>query len=265
MASRTAKRTTITVAVDLDGTLITDDPYGSLAEPRALPGARSFLRACKRNGWRVVVWSMGDAASRYRRLWRAGIPAKLVDGVVATPYKDDLAVERELVPAARGGALVVVGNSWLHDVAPALGRADVVAWVRGGRKLGVDGTPESLDGIPVLAVRSVAELPALVPGALALGYDKPAWRGYYRRHAEPYLAARRAARLGAWAARGGATGLSGSAARAVEPALRWPDDLDGLSGLDGLDWWGLPDDGQDPPASGIGALAARSLTTDEEE
>ena len=108
----------------------------------------------------------------------ASIPVDFFDAIVAVTHKDPKTLLRRLLPLARSGKLAVVGNSWRHDVAPALGLADAVVWVQGRRKPGVSGTPEDLDRFPMTIVPSVAEVPNVLPAALQRGYDKAAWRGY---------------------------------------------------------------------------------------
>lgn len=164
----------VLVAFDLDGTLVTEppQPFGRI------PGALSALRWCRRQGWRVVLWTMNDRRIALRRLVAAGIPPDLFDAVVAVAHKDPQTLRRRLLPLARGAKLAVVGNSWRHDVAPALGWADAVVWVRGPRRPGVMGTPADPARYPVAVVPSVAWVPAALPLALERGYDKAVWRGY---------------------------------------------------------------------------------------
>ena len=167
--------TTTTVAFDLDGTLVSE-----WTAPRAvaLPGALSALRWCRRRGYRVVLYSWNTEATCLWRLRAAGIPPGLLDAVLAVPLKTVEVFDRVLGPLLADGPLAVVGNSWRHDVVPALGRADAIVWTRGGRAPGVMGTPTDTWRYPVRGPRSVATLPRVLPAALAAGYDKAAWLPY---------------------------------------------------------------------------------------
>lgn len=164
----------VIVAFDLDGTLITEppDPFGSI------PGAMDTVRWCRAQGWRIVLWTINRRTVAVTRLLAAGIPLDFFDAIVAVTHKDPITLRRRLLPLVRGGKLAVVGNSWRHDVAPALGIADAVVWVRGRRKPGVDGTPEDLNRFPVAVVSSVAQVPEVLLDALRRRYDKAAWRDY---------------------------------------------------------------------------------------
>ena len=164
----------VLVAFDLDGTLVTESPdaFGPAA------GAMEALQWCRARGWRVALWTINHRRVAMTRLEATGIPLDLFDAIVAVAHKDPKTVHRRLRPLARGGKLAVVGNSWRHDVAPALGLADAVVWVQGRRKPGVEGTPEDPDRFPVAVVPSVAQVPDVLPDALRRGYDKAAWRWY---------------------------------------------------------------------------------------
>ena len=164
----------ILVAFDLDGTLVTEppDPFG------AIPGALEALLWCRERGWRTALWTINHRSTAMIRLLAADISVDLFDAVVAVRHKDPKTLRRRLGSMARGGRLVVVGNSWRHDVAPALGLADAVVWVQGRRQPGVEGTPEDLTRFPVAVVPSVARVPEVLPDALRRGYDKAAWRRY---------------------------------------------------------------------------------------
>ena len=173
---------TTTVAFDLDGTLVSEWTAPGTA---ALPGAVSALRWCRRRGYRVVLYSWNTEATCRWRLRAAGVPAGLFDAVLAVPLKTAEVFDRVLGPLLGDGPLAVVGNSWRHDVVPALGRADAIVWTRGARAPGVMGTPADTWRYPVRRPRSVATLPRVLPAALAEGYDKAAWLPYRRAVPEP--------------------------------------------------------------------------------
>lgn len=164
----------VLVAFDLDGTLVTEPPdnFG------AIPGAVETLLWCRERGWRTALWTINSRAVAVTRLLAVGIPLDFFDAIVAVRHKDPKTLRRRLLPLARGTKLAVVGNSWRHDVAPALGIADAVVWVQGRRKPGVEGTPADLDRFPVVVVPSVAQVPEVLPDVLRCGYDKAVWRGY---------------------------------------------------------------------------------------
>ena len=174
--------TTTTVAFDLDGTLVSE-----WTAPRtvALPGAVSALRWCRHRGYRVVLYSWNTEEMCLSRLRAAGIPPELFDAVLAVPLKTARVFDCVLGPLLADGPLAVVGNSWRHDVAPALGRADAIIWTHGGRAPGVMGTPPDTWRYPVRRPRSVATLPRVLPAALAEGYDRAAWLPYRRVVPEP--------------------------------------------------------------------------------
>ena len=133
----------------------------------------------------MVLYSWNTEATCLWRLRAAGIPPGLFDAVLAVPLKTATVFDRVLGPLLADGPLVVVGNSWRHDVVPALGRADAIVWTRGGRAPGVMGTPPDTWRYPVRRPRSVATLPRVLPVALADGYDKAAWLPYRRAVLEP--------------------------------------------------------------------------------
>ena len=162
----------IVVAFDLDGTLITEPPESFAV----IPGAVETLQWCRDRGWQVVLWTINRRSVAMARLVAADIPLNLFDAVVAVTHKDLKTIRRRLLPLVHGRKLAVVGNSWRHDVAPALGLADAVVWVQGRRKPGVDGTPEDLSQFPVAVVPSVARVPEVLPDVLRRGYDKAVWR-----------------------------------------------------------------------------------------
>ena len=175
----------VLVAFDLDGTLVTEfpDPFGPVA------GAIDVLEWCRARGWRIALWTINRRTVAMTRLLASDIPLDFFDTIVAVMHKDPKTLRRRLLPLGRGGKLAVVGNSWRHDVAPALGLADAVVWVQGRRKPGVEGTPEDLSRFPVAVVPSVAQVPEVLPDALRRGYDKAAWRRYGETHF-PCLAGR---------------------------------------------------------------------------
>lgn len=173
---------------DLDGTLLDDVPgaktrwFGN--EVKAFPGALRTLRWARRQGYELILYSMGDIVSRLRRLAAAGIPRDLFRFIYAPSSKTPETYRHILAPHQRGARLVYVGDSWKHDVAVALGRADAVVWVRGGRQPGVKDTPADPESYPVWIVDSVADLPGVLPQVLADGYRgqrKAAWKGYWER------------------------------------------------------------------------------------
>lgn len=170
-----------TILFDLDGTLVTYPDW----PPRPFPGAADVLRAFRRAGWTVVLYSMGDRTSRLVTLRRAGLNIRLFDRVRPVPSKDPVTLERTLADVGARGPVAVVGDSWRLDVLPALGRADAVFWVRGGRPKGAPGTPPDPSRYPVQVVRSVAELtPDAALAAARVGYDKAAWADAYLREAD---------------------------------------------------------------------------------
>lgn len=176
----------LTVAFDLDDTLITDldERYKWFGtKVRLIPGALDTLRWCRDQGYRVILYSMGDLRSRLRRLEAAGIPRELFDGgIFAVPDKNPNMFETVLGYYQRQGGLIMVGDSWKRDVAVSLGRSFATVWVQGSRILGVDGTPADPENYPVWVIPTVAELPAIMPQVLAdpyRGFDRAGWENYW--------------------------------------------------------------------------------------
>lgn len=166
------------ILFDLDGTLVTYPDW----PPRQFPGAADALRAFREAGWRVVLYSMGDHDSRLVTLRRAGLSERMFDLIRAVPAKTPWALEHTFGSALDNGPRVIVGDSWRHDVLPALGRADAVFWVRRGRKPGEPGVPANPDEYPVGVLETVAEFtPEMALAAAHAGYDKDVWRDAYAR------------------------------------------------------------------------------------
>lgn len=171
-----------TVLLDFDGTLVSG--FGRKAT--VLPGAKEAIRFLRRRGHRMVLYGTGDRSSHIVRLRQAGIPLRWFDGICTVSRKDPEAFEQAV--AGYPPPVVAVGDSWMNDVAPALGRADAVIWVRGRQKPGASGTPENVADYPVTVVSSIGSLQDVFDAALSTTYDKSAWLDYWRRefgHSDP--------------------------------------------------------------------------------
>ncbi|MFO7172883.1 MAG: hypothetical protein DIU70_007950 [Bacillota bacterium] len=178
----------LTVAFDLDGTLITDvDPRTKWigTDVRALPGALETLRWCRDQGYRVALYSMGDLVSRLQRLDAGGIPRELFDGGIYAVYdKTPETFDIVLGYYQRQGGVIMVGDSWKRDVAVSLGRSLATVWVQGHRVPGILGTPADPENFPVWVIPTVAELPTIMAEILAnpyRGFDRADWKNYWRK------------------------------------------------------------------------------------
>lgn len=150
-----------------------DDTLYDQARKAAMPGAVEVVNLLAKHGIRQCIYSMGTLQTRLERMQLAGLQRDLFFDVIALPWpeKTPAAWQRHIAPYQADGAFVVyAGDSWVHDVAVGLGRADAVIYVQGNRRPGVMGTPQDPEAFPVWIVRTVAEIPAILPALLADPY-----------------------------------------------------------------------------------------------